>query len=201
MNARFSIPLLASCLLLLVLPSCDSSTEPDVSSDFFPAMAVGSTISWEYKYEYISGFTLVEGLVGTMTWTITGAYDSSGTRVMTMRQEFNGLLDKQRSDTPYIRDTIWIQSDTTMGSISEDPNHTVKVTTWATGRDATYGGREVTFPRYPSGVQGDVLDVTTTGGGGGYGNTVKAQRSVGLIYYHDWSGPGITKYRTTMTRR
>jgi len=201
MNARSAIPAIASSLVLLVLPSCNNSTEPEVNSDFFPSMAIGDIISWDYKYEYISGFTLIEGLVGTMKWTIAAAYDSSGTRVLVVRQEFTGLLDKLRSDTPYVRDTVYIQSDTTSGSINEDPSHTVKVTTWATGREATYGGREVTFPRYPSGVQGDVLEVTTTGGGGGYGTTVRAQRNLGLIYYYNWSGPGITKYRTTLNRR
>ena len=198
--------LLAAAVVTALMPACSSPDDPEEgsavpSTDFFPPLAVGDTLSWDYLYYDIQTGVLMDWLEGRMRWTVTAVDSAAGSKVTSVRQEFTGLLTKHRSDTPYLRDSIWIPSDTTGASLNEDASHTVSVTTRATGRYASYGGRVVSFQRFPTGVQGDTLQVTTSGGGGGYGNTVKAKRGFGLVYYYDWSGPGMTQYRTTMTRR
>lgn len=198
--------LLTTVVVLGFFSACSNPDDPPVeetplSTDFFPPMAVGDTIAWDYLYYDRDAGTLMDWLEGKMMWTVTAVDSAVGSKVTTVRQEFSGLLTKHRSDTPYVRDSIWIAADTTFASINEDASHTVTVTTRTTGRYASYGGRDVTFPRFPADVQGDTLQVTTSGGGGGYGNTVKVKRAFGLVYYYDWAGPGMTQYRTTMKRR
>ncbi len=204
--AAASTLLLMVCVVLTFVPACSNPDDPPpeetpLSTDFFPPMAIGDTMSWDYLYYNLETGLLMDWLEGKMRWTVTAIENGAAGKVTTIRQEFSGLLTKHRSDTPYVRDSIWIGADTTSASISEDANHTVTVTTKATGRYASYGGRDVAFPRFPADVQGDTLQVTTSGGGGGYGNAVKAKRAFGLVYYYDWAGPGMTKYRTTMKRR
>jgi hypothetical protein len=138
---------------------------------------------------------------GTMRWKVASIDNSPGSSQVTVRQEFIGLLTKRRSDTPYVRDSTWIPSDVTYGAISEDANHSVTVTTEADGQYAHYGGKPVTFQRFPANAVDDTLQVTGADGSGGFGTTVKAKKDFGLVYFYYWVGPGMTSYRTTMKRR
>jgi hypothetical protein len=182
-------------------PEDPQSVEPPPSKDFFPSLAVGDTIVWDYLYYDLNAGMLMDRMEGRMRWTVTDVDSAAGLKVTRLRQVFTGLLTKRRSDSPTVRDSIRIAADTTAASAQEDASHMITVTTKATGTYASYGGLAVSFPRYPTGVPGDTLHVSASYSGGGYGTTVRAKRAFGLVYYYDWAGPGMTQVRTSMTRR
>jgi hypothetical protein len=137
---------------------------------------------------------------GTMRWKVDSMTISSGTGQITLRQEFSGYLTRPHPGSGILRDTTLIPLDVNYAHISEDANHVVTVTSYATGVYATCGGNPATFQSFPPDAVDDTLLVTKNPDIGS-GWRVKAKWNFGLVYYESWAGGGMSGVNMTMIRQ
>lgn len=193
-------------LSALLIASCSHTEDPDedqavappLAEDFFPAMAVGDSVAWDFTYFHSSAGVIRTYCEGIVTWHCGARSTAQGITTTTVRQVFRGFKATV-VNPPLLMDTVYHPPEETVFTIVENKEHQVTLKNGVRGSlDFPYGGPDITFPRVPGGS----LDTLKFSAGVTFNTvTIRLKRSVGLLQYTYGSGAGMGSYNVDFKRR
>jgi hypothetical protein len=179
-----------ACTLTALALSCSNNPIPPPGSDaaalkdsviaipvddFFPAMAIGDTVAWQYTASRHSGSSTTTVASGVMFWTVTGKTKSGTITTIQISQAFTGNAKTLQS--AHVISTSTITAALTSVTITEDSLHVITITGSASDDAfAWYIPPEGRYTRYRVTGQGDTLVSS-----GSPTSTLRAKKSVGPI--------------------
>lgn len=199
------------CAISAFFVSCkDVPSEPPADTpvpvvpqyDFFPPLAVGDTISWDYTHAATPprgtpSSPITIDAVGIMTWTVVDKQVSASATVLQVTQIFRGKV-KESLYSGTVNTAVDGAVATVM--ITEDTNHTVTIDGSPTGirTGSWYTPPYATFPRFRPAALGDTLTASSTS----TWSSVKAKQAFGPFQIeYDRNTPDLWKQQARYVRR
>ena len=199
------------CAIPALFVSCkDVPSEPPPDTpvpvvqqyDFFPPLAVGDTISWDYIHAVTpprgtpSSPTTIDA-IGIMTWTVVDKKTSGDSTNLQVTQIFRGTVK-----TLLYSGTVTTPVDGALATvmITEDANHTVTIDGGTTGirTGSWYTPPYATFPRFRPAALGDTLTASSAS----TLSSVKARQAFGPFQIeYDHNTPDLRKQQARYVRR